>query len=372
MLRVKDLVERYVAEGPVPLDRLMRPVVQRRRDDLPADRVDRRAARAPRALGDRRRTRAGAAVGLITIQDVLGELLGAPRRRWPRRRATGTLGVRPWLVSASAALILAERAVRRRGVRADRVAAAVARAPRVARRPLRRRDPAHAAPRRSGRTDTSRPRSSASRSPASASACTASTRWPRSSSAGSAAVAVARARAALASDARARRCSRSRTSSSARWCRRASRCSIPMRVARFTRLADARDADRALSGRARCRTRIARLVPAAGRHPPAGERARADLHAGGTAAHRRGERARRRAAGATRAGSCASCSSSAISRPAQVMVPRVRVVGIPVGATPDELRRIVVAAPPHALPRLRRRPRSHRRHAAREGSAAAR
>lgn len=78
-LRVKDLVARYVQEGPVPLERLMRPLVQLSQD-LPADRVltqlrERRVHQA--AVVDA----PGHAVGLITIQDVLSELLGAPRTR---------------------------------------------------------------------------------------------------------------------------------------------------------------------------------------------------------------------------------------------------------------------------------------------------
>jgi CBS domain containing-hemolysin-like protein len=74
MLRVKDLVERYAAEGPAPLERLVRPVITIR-PDLPADRVvtelrDRRAHSAVVVDAEDR------AIGLITIQDVLGELLG--------------------------------------------------------------------------------------------------------------------------------------------------------------------------------------------------------------------------------------------------------------------------------------------------------
>jgi putative hemolysin len=74
MLRVKDLVERYAAEGPLPLDRLMRPAVELA-ENLPADQVlaqlrERRAHSAIVVSAD------GRAVGLITIQDVLGELLG--------------------------------------------------------------------------------------------------------------------------------------------------------------------------------------------------------------------------------------------------------------------------------------------------------
>jgi CBS domain containing-hemolysin-like protein len=76
-LRVKDLVERYAAEGPVSIERLIRPAL-RLPDTLPAD-------RALTQLRDRRAHSAivvdahGAAVGLLTIQDVLGELLGLPQ-----------------------------------------------------------------------------------------------------------------------------------------------------------------------------------------------------------------------------------------------------------------------------------------------------
>lgn len=73
-LHVKDLVERYVAEGPVPLDRMIRPVVQVA-ENLPADRAigvlrERRAHHAIVIDAD------GRASGLITIQDLLGALLG--------------------------------------------------------------------------------------------------------------------------------------------------------------------------------------------------------------------------------------------------------------------------------------------------------
>ena len=74
MLRVKDLVQRYVTDGPLPLDRLMRPI-QHLPETLTADQViallrERRAHQA--VVVDA----GGRAVGLITIQDVLGELLG--------------------------------------------------------------------------------------------------------------------------------------------------------------------------------------------------------------------------------------------------------------------------------------------------------
>ena len=75
-LRVKDLVQRYVSEGALPLDRLIRPILQLP-ETLSADRViallrERRAHHAVVVDTD------GRAVGLITIQDVLGELLGPP------------------------------------------------------------------------------------------------------------------------------------------------------------------------------------------------------------------------------------------------------------------------------------------------------
>lgn len=80
-LRVKDLVYRFVTEGPLPLDRLIHPVVEVG-DDVPADQIvgvlrGRRAHQAVVVDAGKR------AVGLVTIQDVLGELLrpeaGAPR-----------------------------------------------------------------------------------------------------------------------------------------------------------------------------------------------------------------------------------------------------------------------------------------------------
>jgi putative hemolysin len=74
-LRVMDLVQRYVDEGPLPLERLIRPVVELA-EDLPADRVvallrERRVYQA--VVVDA----ANHALGLITIQDVLSELLGS-------------------------------------------------------------------------------------------------------------------------------------------------------------------------------------------------------------------------------------------------------------------------------------------------------
>ena len=74
MLRVKDLVDRYVAEGPLPLARLVRPLVELS-EELPADQVitqlrDRRMHLA--VLADA----SGQVTGLITIQDLLSELLG--------------------------------------------------------------------------------------------------------------------------------------------------------------------------------------------------------------------------------------------------------------------------------------------------------
>ena len=72
-LRVKDLIERYVAAGPVTLERLIRPTV-RLDPNLPADRVVTllRERRAHQAIVESQ----GRALGLITIQDVLAALLG--------------------------------------------------------------------------------------------------------------------------------------------------------------------------------------------------------------------------------------------------------------------------------------------------------
>jgi CBS domain containing-hemolysin-like protein len=80
MLRVKDLVERYVAEGPVPLERLLRPVI-RIREDVPADRVvtELRERRAHSAIVTDAN---GRTIGLITMQDLLGELLGTGSQSW--------------------------------------------------------------------------------------------------------------------------------------------------------------------------------------------------------------------------------------------------------------------------------------------------
>ncbi len=72
-LRVKDLVGRYVTEGPAELASLIRPIV-RIAEDLPADRIiqllrERRAHQAVVVDRDER------ALGLVTIQDILGEML---------------------------------------------------------------------------------------------------------------------------------------------------------------------------------------------------------------------------------------------------------------------------------------------------------
>ena len=73
-LRLKDLVDRYAAAGPVALEALVRPVLKFQAD-LPADKV-------LTSLRDRRAHSSvvidpeGRAVGLITIQDLLSELLG--------------------------------------------------------------------------------------------------------------------------------------------------------------------------------------------------------------------------------------------------------------------------------------------------------
>ncbi len=77
LLRVKDLVDRFAADGTVWLERLIRPALQVQ-DDLPADRVlallrERRAHSAVVI------NREGHALGLVTIQDLLGELLGLSR-----------------------------------------------------------------------------------------------------------------------------------------------------------------------------------------------------------------------------------------------------------------------------------------------------
>ena len=55
----------------------------------------------------------------------------------------------------------------------------------------------------------------------------------------------------------------------------------------------------------------------------------------------------------------------------EVMVPRVRITGIPVGAGADELREILGHGSADALSDLRRGPRSHRRHVPHQGSAPA-
>lgn len=73
-VRVKDLVRRFVSAGPIPLDKLARPL-PRLRVDLPADRIISvfRTKRAHLALVVDANEQV---VGLVTIHDVLGELLG--------------------------------------------------------------------------------------------------------------------------------------------------------------------------------------------------------------------------------------------------------------------------------------------------------
>jgi len=74
MVRVKDLVRQFVSKGPVALDTLVRRL-PRIDADTPADRLigALRAARAPLAIVT---DADGAVAGLITINDVLSELLG--------------------------------------------------------------------------------------------------------------------------------------------------------------------------------------------------------------------------------------------------------------------------------------------------------
>ena len=74
VIRVKDLVQRFVSDGPMPLSKLTRPL-PRLPVNLPADRIvaEFRTRRAHQALvveAD------GSVVGLVTIHDVIGELLG--------------------------------------------------------------------------------------------------------------------------------------------------------------------------------------------------------------------------------------------------------------------------------------------------------
>jgi CBS domain containing-hemolysin-like protein len=87
MLRVKDVVERYATSGEVPVETLMRPVIEIDAT-LSADRVlamlrERRAHSAIVVDADHR------AVGLITIQDVLGELLATNAPLLAKRPGAG-------------------------------------------------------------------------------------------------------------------------------------------------------------------------------------------------------------------------------------------------------------------------------------------
>jgi putative hemolysin len=74
MLRVKDLVDLYASEGPVRLDRLLRPVISLS-ETLAADRAitELRERRAHSAVVTDAN---GKALGIVTIQDLLGTLLG--------------------------------------------------------------------------------------------------------------------------------------------------------------------------------------------------------------------------------------------------------------------------------------------------------
>jgi CBS domain containing-hemolysin-like protein len=79
MLRVKDLVHRHVLDGPLPtIESLVRPIA-RVPENLPGDQVIAllREKRAHQAVVV---DAAGATVGVITIQDVLGEFLGRGRQ----------------------------------------------------------------------------------------------------------------------------------------------------------------------------------------------------------------------------------------------------------------------------------------------------
>jgi CBS domain containing-hemolysin-like protein len=75
MLHVKDLVDHYIAEGPLPLERVMRPIPPVTAG-TPADRVigllrEHRTHQAVVTGGEDR------ALGLVTIQDVLAAFLGS-------------------------------------------------------------------------------------------------------------------------------------------------------------------------------------------------------------------------------------------------------------------------------------------------------
>lgn len=74
VIRVKDLVRRFVSDGPIALEKLARPL-PRLRIDLPADRIisEFRARRAHLSLVVDQQDQV---VGLVTIHDVIGELLG--------------------------------------------------------------------------------------------------------------------------------------------------------------------------------------------------------------------------------------------------------------------------------------------------------
>jgi magnesium and cobalt exporter, CNNM family len=88
MLRVKDLIAHYASAGPVPLEQLIRPIAGVAAD-LPADGIV--------TLLRNRRTHqgvvvdsSGCALGLVTIQDVLNELLASAHAGRTTRAAEGS------------------------------------------------------------------------------------------------------------------------------------------------------------------------------------------------------------------------------------------------------------------------------------------
>lgn len=85
LLHVKDLVDHYIAEGPLPLERFVRPAAPLAAD-TPADRVIGvlREHRTHQAVVIDREDRA---LGLVTIQDVLAALLGSGDRARDARPA---------------------------------------------------------------------------------------------------------------------------------------------------------------------------------------------------------------------------------------------------------------------------------------------
>ena len=223
---------------------------------------------------------------------------------------------------------------------------------------------------RSSRIATSRPRSSASRSPALASACMASTSSPRRSTAPSAVPARRRGSPRTASPASSPSpSSPTSTSSSARWCRSRWRCSRPSGSPAGSR--------RRCCGPRTCVYPF--VVTLNGLGNVLLKAIGVNRQAQNSEQYDTPEELQLIVQESEELGALRSESSQMLQElfefgdltAGQVMVPRVRIVGIPVGDQARRDPRDPRRPRPHALSRLREGPRSHRRHGPHQGSAAA-